>query len=125
MLSDKVAIAMIAVRDVNAAAKFYEGTLGLSKLSSEGEEVITYRSGASRLNVYRSQYAGTNQATSVVWDVGDELDSIVATLKSKGVVFEHYDLPGLTRQGDVHSGGDMKVAWFKDLDGNILSVVSG
>jgi catechol 2,3-dioxygenase-like lactoylglutathione lyase family enzyme len=125
MLSDKVAIAMIAVKDVNAAAKFYEGTLGLSKLSSEGEEVITYRSGASRLNVYRSQYAGTNQATSVVWDVGDELDSIVATLKSKGVVFEHYDLPGLTRQGDVHSGGNMKVAWFKDLDGNILSVVSG
>jgi hypothetical protein len=125
MLSDKVAIAMIAVRDVNAAAKFYEGTLGLSKLSSEGEEVITYRSGGSKLNVYRSQYAGTNKATSVVWDVGDELDSIVATLKSKGVVFEHYDLPGLTRQGDVHSGGDMKVAWFKDLDGNILSVVSG
>jgi catechol 2,3-dioxygenase-like lactoylglutathione lyase family enzyme len=125
MLGDKVAIAMIAVRDVNAAAKFYEGTLGLSKLSSEGEEVITYRSGGARLNVYRSQYAGTNQATSVVWDVGDELESIVATLKSKGVVFEHYDLPGLTRQGDVHSGGDMKVAWFKDLDGNILSVVSG
>jgi catechol 2,3-dioxygenase-like lactoylglutathione lyase family enzyme len=125
MLGDKVAIAMIAVRDVNAAAKFYEGTLGLSRLSSEGEEVITYRSGASRLNVYRSQYAGTNKATSVVWDVGDELDSIVATLGSKGVVFEHYDLPGLTRQGDVHSGGDMKVAWFKDLDGNILSVVSG
>jgi hypothetical protein len=125
MLGDKVAIAMIAVRDVNAAAKFYEGTLGLSKLSSEGEEVITYRSGGSKLNVYRSQYAGTNKATSVVWDVGDELDSIVATLKSKGVVFEHYDLPGLTRQGDVHSGGDMKVAWFKDLDGNILSVVSG
>jgi catechol-2,3-dioxygenase len=125
MLSDKDAIAMIAVKDVNAAAKFYEGTLGLSKLSSEGEEVITYRSGNSKLNVYRSQYAGTNKATAMVWNAGDELDSIVATLKSKGVVFEHYDMPGLTLQGDVHVGGDMKVAWFKDPEGNILSIVSG
>jgi catechol 2,3-dioxygenase-like lactoylglutathione lyase family enzyme len=125
MLSDKDAIAMIAVKDVNAAAKFYEGTLGLSKLSSEGEEVITYRSGNSKLNVYRSQYAGTNKATAIVWNAGDELDAIVAGLKSKGVVFEHYDMPGLTRQGDVHIGGAMKIAWFKDPDGNILSIVSG
>jgi catechol 2,3-dioxygenase-like lactoylglutathione lyase family enzyme len=125
MLKDKDAIAMIAVRSVNDAAKFYEGTLGLMRLSSEGEEVITYRSGNSALNVYRSQYAGANKATAVVWNVGDEIDAVVATLKSKGVVFEHYDMPGLTLQGDLHVGGDMKVAWFKDPDGNILSVVSG
>lgn len=125
MLNDKDAIAMIAVKDLQAAAKFYEGTLGLARLSSEGDEVITYRSGNSALNVYHSQYAGTNQATSVVWNVGDEIDTIVAGLKAKGVTFEHYDLPGLTLQGDVHVGGGMKVAWFKDPDGNILSVVSG
>jgi catechol 2,3-dioxygenase-like lactoylglutathione lyase family enzyme len=124
MLSDKEAIAMIAVNDVNASARFYEGTLGLSRLANEGEEVITYRSGSSKLNVYHSQYAGTNKATAVVWNVGDEIDTIVAALKSKGVVFEHYDMPGLTRQGDVYVGGDMKVAWFKDPDGNILSIVS-
>lgn len=125
MLSDKDAIAMIAVKDVKAAARFYEGTLGLTRLSAEREEVITYRSGTSSLNVYLSQYAGTNKATAVVWNVGDEIDAIVGALKSKGVVFEHYDMPGLTLQGDVHVGGDMKVAWFKDPDGNILSVVSG
>jgi catechol 2,3-dioxygenase-like lactoylglutathione lyase family enzyme len=125
MLSDKDAIAMIAVKDIKAAARFYEGTLGLARLSTEGEEVITYRSGNSALNVYHSQYAGTNKATSVVWNVGNEIDAICAALKSKGVVFEHYDMPGLTLQGDVHVGGDMKVAWFKDPDGNILSVVSG
>jgi catechol 2,3-dioxygenase-like lactoylglutathione lyase family enzyme len=124
MLSDKDAVAMIAVKDVSVAAKFYEGTLGLPKLSAD-EEVTTYRSGTSKINVYHSQYAGTNKATSVVWDVGDEIDAIVATLKSKGVVFEHYDMPGLTVQGDVHVGGGMKVAWFKDPDGNILSIISG
>lgn len=125
MLSDKEAIAMIAVSDMQAAAKFYEGTLGLARLSTEGEEVITYRSGSSALNVYHSQYAGTNKATALVWNVGDEIEAIVDALKSKGVVFEHYVMPGLTLKGDVHVGGDMKVAWFKDPDGNILSVVTG
>lgn len=125
MLSDKEAIAMIAVKDLKAAAKFYQDTLGLVPVSTEGDEVITYRSGSSALNVYHSQYAGTNKATSVVWNVGDEIDAVVDRLKSKGVVFEHYDMPGLTMTGDMHVGGDMKVAWFKDPDGNILSVVSG
>ncbi|MFD2366706.1 VOC family protein [Pseudoduganella sp. GCM10020061] len=125
MLADKEAIAMIAVKDINAAAEFYEGTLGLVKLSTEGDEVITYRSGSSKINVYHSEFAGTNKATCVMWDVGDEIDSIAARLKARGVRFEHYDLPGLTVEGDLHVGGGMKVAWFKDIDGNILSIVSG
>jgi len=125
MLSDNEAIAMIAVKDIGSAAKFYEGTLGLSRLSTEGEEVITYRSGSSKLNVYRSQFAGTNKATSVVWNVGKEIEAIAADLKSKGVAFERYDMPGLKLEGDIYYGGDMKVAWFKDPDGNILSIVSG
>jgi len=41
---------------------------------------------------------------------------------ASGVTFEHCDMPGMTRQGDVHSGGGMKVAWFKDPDGNILNI---
>jgi len=125
MLNDNEAIAMIAVKDIAAAAKFYEGTLGLSRLSTEEGEVITYRSGGSKLNVYRSEFAGTNKATSVVWNVGNEIEAIAADLKSKGVAFERYDMPGLKLQGDIYAGGDMKVAWFKDPDGNILSIVSG
>jgi catechol 2,3-dioxygenase-like lactoylglutathione lyase family enzyme len=125
MLSDKEAVAMIAVKDIKAAAEFYEGILGLVKLSTEGDEVITYRSGSSKVNIYHSEYAGTNRATCVLWDVGDEIDAIAAKLKARGVQFEHYDMPGLTLDGDVHVGDGMKVAWFKDPDGNILSIVSG
>lgn len=124
MLNDNEAIAMIAVKDLEAASAFYEGTLGFSRLSTEGEEVILYRSGNSKFNVYRSQFAGTNKATSVMWNVGSEIDAIAASLKAKGVRFEHYDMPGLTREGDIHRCGDMKVAWFKDPDGNILNIVS-
>lgn len=125
MLADKEAVAMIAVKDIKAAAEFYEGILGLVKLSTEGDEVITYRSGSSKVNVYHSEYAGTNRATCVLWNVGDEIDTVAAKLKSRGVQFEHYDMPGLTLDGDVHVGDGMKVAWFKDPDGNILSIVSG
>ena len=46
-------------------------------------------------------------------------------LKAKGVPFEHYDMPGMTLKGDVHVAPTMKIAWFKDPDGNILSIVSG
>lgn len=125
MLADKDAIAMIAVKDLAAAARFYGELLGLEKLDSPEQEVLIFRSGASRINVYRSEYAGTNRATYVMWNVGGELESIAARLKAKGVRFEHYDMPGLTRDGDIHRGGDMKVAWFRDADGNILSIVSG
>jgi hypothetical protein len=49
----------------------------------------------------------------------------VRALKAKGVMFEHYDMPDMTREGDIHIAGNMKVAWFKDPDGNILNIASG
>jgi catechol 2,3-dioxygenase-like lactoylglutathione lyase family enzyme len=125
MLSNTDAVANVAVKDLDVAKKFYEGTLGLKPVAAEGHELIVFRSGNSTLNVYRSKYAGTNQATAVTWVVGDQVENVVKSLKAKGVKFEHYDLPGMTRAGDIHVGGDMKVAWFKDPDGNILNVVSG
>ena len=124
MLNHWDAVANVAVRNLDSARRFYEQTLGLTPVHEEGGELIAYRSGNTVLNVYRSEYAGTNQATAVTWAVGDKLDAVVRQLKERGVRFEHYDMPGLTREGDVHVGGDMKVAWFKDPDGNILNVVS-
>ena len=57
------------------------------------------------------------------WAVGDDFNAIVQSLRDKGVTFEHYDdLPGTTREGDIHSIGDMKAVWFKDPDGNILNL---
>ena len=123
MLRDTNAIATIAVRDLDVAARFYEGALGLRRAHAEDHEAIAYESGDSTINVYRSSYAGTNQATAVTWAVED-VDDVVHTLKGKGVTFEHYDLPNTKREGDVHVSGHIKVAWFKDPDGNILSLVN-
>jgi len=124
MLRDRDAVATIPVKDLEAAREFYGRTLGLEPTGEEDAEFSAYRSGNSSIMVYRSQYAGTNKATAVTWPVGDEVEEIVSTLKAKGVAFERYDLPGMTRKGDVHVAGDHKAAWFKDPDGNIIGIVS-
>ncbi|MEZ2328287.1 VOC family protein [Mesorhizobium sp. RCC_202] len=123
MLENSNATANLAVKDLAKARTFYEGTLGLKQVDEMGGELVVYKSGDTVINVYHSQFAGTNKATAVTWMVGDEIEPIVKSLKSKGVAFEHYEMPGLSLNGDIHVGDGMKIAWFKDPDGNILSLV--
>jgi catechol 2,3-dioxygenase-like lactoylglutathione lyase family enzyme len=123
MLGSESAIATIPVRDLARARKFYEGTLGLTLTGGHDEEVLVFKSGDSAINVYRSQYAGTNQATALTWSVYD-VDAAVNGLKEKGIQFEHYDLPQMHLEGDVHVAGQTKAAWFRDPDGNILAIVN-
>jgi catechol 2,3-dioxygenase-like lactoylglutathione lyase family enzyme len=124
VLGDKKAVATVAVNDIGRAKEFYEVTLGLEPAPDNQEPgARTYRSGDSEILVYESKYAGSNQATAVTWAVGD-VEEAVRDLKAKGVTFEKYDMPGMTRQGDVHVAGSMKAAWFKDPDGNIHALIS-
>jgi catechol-2,3-dioxygenase len=122
MIGDNDAMATIAVKDIQAAQRFYTDTLGLKPLPAAEAEVLNYKSGKSSVLVYKSQYAGTNKATAATWQVSD-VEKVVGELKAKGVAFEHYDFPGLTRKGDVHIADKFKTAWFKDPDGNILAIV--
>jgi catechol 2,3-dioxygenase-like lactoylglutathione lyase family enzyme len=122
MLGDANVQPMLPVKDLKAAEKFYEDVLGLDEVDGEPGEAVVYQSGSSTLCVYRSAFAGTNKGTAALWQVNDVEDT-VAELRGRGVKFEHYDdMPGVTREGDIHVAGDIKVAWFKDPDGNILSV---
>ena len=122
MLKDKDSSAIVAVSHLARARDFYANKLGL-QLVEEGaqEDVLTFRTGRTSIIVYRSEEAGTNRANAVVWGVGDEIDDIAATLKAKGVTFEHYtDMDDVRLDGDIHVAGDMRLVWFKDPDGNIL-----
>ena len=121
MLGKSDATPMIAVKDLDRARTFYEETLGLSEVEDFGEGFML-QSGETRLSVYRSEYAGTNKAAALTFDVED-IAAEVRDLKGKGIAFEHYDLEGLTADGDIYSGEGMKTAWFKDPDGNILSLI--
>jgi hypothetical protein len=89
MLENTDAVANVAVKDLAVARKFYEGTLGLTPVDTEGEEVVVFRSGRTLLNVYRSDYAGTNQATAVTWTVGDQVEEIVRELGNILNVINH------------------------------------
>jgi catechol 2,3-dioxygenase-like lactoylglutathione lyase family enzyme len=122
MLGSKNAIATVAVQDMARAAVFYEGILGFEQRRTMGSGATIYKSGDSSLLVYKSQFAGTNKATAATWNVGGDLDAVVEDLKRKGVTFEHYQLPDTRLEGDVHVSDLGRVAWFKDPDGNILSI---
>ena len=106
MLGDKDVAATLAVKDIGAAREFYEGTLGLALVADLAGGVL-YRSGNSMVLVYESEFAGTNQATAASWSV-DDVEGVMQALRDKGVTFEQYDLPGVTREGDVHIMGDLK-----------------
>ena len=125
MLSDKDAMATIAVKDLDAARAFYGSTLGLAPTGARSNEAALFRSGSTTIVVYRSDSAGTNQATAATWGVGNELEAVVAALSEAGVRFEHYDFPGAQRDGDIHVFGGFRGAWFKDPEGNILHVNNG
>jgi catechol 2,3-dioxygenase-like lactoylglutathione lyase family enzyme len=124
MLGKADATPMIPVKDLDRARAFYEGTLGLKTKDQMGGEVLRMESGDTEINVYRSEFAGTNKATALTFEV-DDAEKEVSHLKEKGIFFEHYDLPGLTQQGDLYVAEGFKTAWFKDPDGNILSLVEG
>jgi catechol 2,3-dioxygenase-like lactoylglutathione lyase family enzyme len=124
MLGKADATPMIAVKDLDRARRFYEDKLGLETEDEMGGELLMMKSGDTSINVYRSEFAGTNKATALTFDV-DDIDKEVSELKEKGIFFEHYDLAGLTPKGDIYEGEGIRTAWFKDPDGNILSLVEG
>ncbi|HVJ70127.1 MAG TPA: VOC family protein [Sphingomicrobium sp.] len=121
MLGKANATPMLAVKDLDRARKFYEENLGLKQVDDFGEGFML-KSGDTQFSIYRSEFAGTNKATALNFDVED-IEDEVRSLKEKGISFEHYDLEGLTPKGDIYEGEGMRTAWFKDPDGNILSLI--
>jgi catechol 2,3-dioxygenase-like lactoylglutathione lyase family enzyme len=123
MFADANSSAIVAVNDLVRARAFYTDKLGLA-LAAEDEQVLTFRTGATSLVVYVSDAAGTNKANAAVWGVGADFDAAVAQLKANGVTFEEYPELGMQVTDGVHTAGELKAAWFKDPDGNILHLNS-
>ena len=82
MLGARDATATIAVKDIDRARRFYEGTLGLKLVDAEEPDALVFKSGSSTILVYQSEYAGSNQATALSWVVGDDLEKEAAALKA-------------------------------------------
>lgn len=126
MLKDRDSSAIVAVKDIHEAKSFYQDRLGLTLESEDAEaEVLNFRTGNTHLGVYRSDYAGTNKANAVTWEMKGDLVETVQALRDQGVEFEQYDFPGMTYSDGIHEAGGAKLAWFKDPSGNILHLVEG
>ena len=118
------ATAMLPAKDLARAKAWYADKLGLKPGEELGDMGAVYDVGGTRVFLYPTQFAGTAQHTLFSFDSTD-LVADMATLRSKGVTFLDYDLPGLKTENGLAQFGNVKNAWCKDSEGNILGFVEG
>jgi len=114
----------LAVSDMGRAREFYEGRLGLSVSIDSGDNVQYRCAEGSVMHVYLSpEHAGNSTATLASWGV-DDVESVVDELTEKGVAFERYEEGSIVtgEKGIATFEGGAKVAYFRDPDGNTLSI---
>ena len=123
MLADAPCRPTIAVSDMDKAKAFYGETLGL-KHAGDNPGGTTFESGGTFIEVYQSEFAGSAKNTVAGFEVTD-LEGTMSSLRGKGVTFLEYDTPNFkTDNGVAEMGGpDTRGCWFKDPDGNILSMI--
>jgi catechol 2,3-dioxygenase-like lactoylglutathione lyase family enzyme len=127
MLERAEIAAIVPVSDIDAAIDFYGGKLGL-ELEERRDDLpenreAEFRAGSGVLVAYESVGAGKARHTVAGFRV-DDIETAVADLRSRGVVFEEYDLPALKTENGIASVGDVRAAWCKDPDGNIVAIES-
>jgi catechol 2,3-dioxygenase-like lactoylglutathione lyase family enzyme len=118
----------LPAQDLNRARAFYADKLGLEP-SEERPGGLLYRCGAGEFGLFASAGASPGTFTQMGWTV-DDIDATVAELRRRGVVFEEYNLPGLTTvdgiaeiEGNYPSkGSGERAAWFHDSEGNLLGI---
>lgn len=124
MLENTRLLATLPASDVERAKKWYSEKLDLEPKREDEMGGVWYETGGQPFLVYKSENAGTNTATAAGFMV-ENFDDVVASLRSRGVEFEEVDFGefGKTVDGVIASpDGSMKGAWFKDSEGNILSI---
>ncbi len=111
--------------DLERAKRWYSEKLDLDPVRELEYGDVEYETGGVRFLLYQSDSAGTNKATAASFVVED-FDDVIAALRSSGVVFEDVDFGefGATVDGVIASPDGTKAAWFKDSEGNILSVTT-
>jgi catechol 2,3-dioxygenase-like lactoylglutathione lyase family enzyme len=124
MLGNAEIAAIVPVSDVDKAVEFYGGALGL-ELQVRRDDLpenreAEFRAGDGTLVVYESVAAGQSRGTVAAFRVAD-IDSVVAGLRERGVAFEDYDLPDMKTENGIGAIGDLRAAWARDPDGNIIA----
>jgi catechol 2,3-dioxygenase-like lactoylglutathione lyase family enzyme len=125
MLADAPVSAILVAADIERAKKFYVEKLGLRSVEypgSLGDDAMFNSGDGTMLYLYEREGGSKAEHTVAGWRV-DDIEKAVGELRERGVVFEHYDMPGLkTDERGIAVSGPAKSAWFKDTEGNILAV---
>ena len=119
-LGSRKLVAFVATAAPAKAKKFYRDTLGL-RLVDENPFALVFDAHGTMLRVTQVQKVVVAGYTVLGWQVPDIVD-MVTCLKKAGVRFQRYDGMGQDKLGIWRSPSGAKVAWFKDPDGNTLSV---
>lgn len=109
----------VRISDPERARRFYEQTLGLA-FDYENPYVVVFRSGNTQIIAQIVKEFAPVAATVLGWEVKD-IETVVSALQKDGVVFERFEGMDQDELG-IWTSPAGKVAWFKDPDGNLLSV---
>jgi catechol 2,3-dioxygenase-like lactoylglutathione lyase family enzyme len=120
MVSDGKVIAFVATTDATRARAFYEGVLGL-RVVGEDDFALTFDGNGTKVRLTKVSDFVARPYTVLGWEVTDIASSVLA-LRDRGVHFEKYDFFTQDALGVWTAPGGACVAWFKDPDGNVLSL---
>jgi predicted enzyme related to lactoylglutathione lyase len=120
MLESAELIAFVATADVPRARAFYEDVVGLDLIGDDGFALVFDAHGTT-LRVTQVAEVAVAPYTTLGWLVPDVVTTIAA-LAGRGVVFERFDGIDQDEHGIWTAPGGGRIAWFKDPDGNTLSV---
>jgi catechol 2,3-dioxygenase-like lactoylglutathione lyase family enzyme len=128
MLARSEVATRLPAQDLQRARKFYAEKLGLEP-EEERPGGLRYRCGNSYFVLFESAGAPSGTHTQMAWEVAN-IESTVADLRARGVVFEDYDLPGLETVNGIaeivgnyrSKGTGERGAWFRDSEGNLLGI---
>jgi catechol 2,3-dioxygenase-like lactoylglutathione lyase family enzyme len=120
MLADCQIAAFVATANAERSRAFYENTLGL-KLVADEEYAIVFDANGITLRIQKVRDVAPIPYTALGWHVTN-IEKMVEELSGRGVSFEIYDGFGQSDQGIMTFPNGAKVAWFKDPDGNLLSL---
>ena len=120
MLASARLMGFVLTKDYEQARAFYEGKLGFEFLSQD-QFALAVMAGEHMIRISRVPDFIPGRATVLGWEVSD-IETMVAWLKGRGVIFESYPFIQDQELGIWTAPGGDRVAWFKDPDGNVLSV---
>jgi catechol 2,3-dioxygenase-like lactoylglutathione lyase family enzyme len=120
MLSAGKLVGFLPTTDSGRSRKFYEDKLGL-KFVSDDQFALVMQAGESTIRIAKVGKLTPAQYTVMGWEVTD-IGATVKWLNERGVIFEKYPFVQDQKQGIWTTPNGDKVAWFKDPDGNVLSL---